>query len=70
LNLDSLDTVEVLVAIEEEFNIEIPEYVISFGTNYFNYLYMLTVFFFSNNADEIKSIDQAVEYILAQPEGK
>jgi hypothetical protein len=31
---------------------------------------MLTVFFFSNNADEIKSIDQAVEYILAQPEGK
>lgn len=25
LDLDSLDTVEVLVAIEEEFNIEIPE---------------------------------------------
>lgn len=25
---------------------------------------------YSNTADEIKSIDQAVEYILAQPEGK
>lgn len=25
---------------------------------------------FSNTADEIKSIDQAVEYILAQSEGK
>ncbi|VVT44056.1 uncharacterized protein SAPINGB_P000280 [Magnusiomyces paraingens] len=46
LDLDSLDTVEILVAIEEEFNIEIPD----------------------ATADEIKSVDQAVEYILAQSE--
>ncbi|AOW04079.1 acyl carrier protein-like protein [Yarrowia lipolytica] len=48
LNLDSLDTVEVVVAIEEEFGIEIPD----------------------KEADEIKSVNQAVEYILAQPDAK
>lgn len=48
LNLDSLDTVEVVVAIEEEFGIEIPD----------------------KEADEIKSVNQAVEYILAQPDGE
>ncbi|KAA8910150.1 hypothetical protein TRICI_004251 [Trichomonascus ciferrii] len=48
LGLDSLDTVEVIVAVEEEFGIEIPD----------------------NESDEIKSIDNAVEYILAQSEGK
>ncbi|PHH59545.1 hypothetical protein CDD81_2876 [Ophiocordyceps australis] len=45
LGLDSLDTVEVVMAIEEEFSIEIPD----------------------KDADNIHSIDKAVEYILAQP---
>ncbi|KAK9449265.1 acyl carrier protein [Limtongia smithiae] len=44
LGLDSLDTVEVVMAIEEEFSIEIPD----------------------KEADEIKSVGQAVDYILAQ----
>ncbi|KAK9370819.1 acyl carrier protein-like protein [Lipomyces kononenkoae] len=44
LGLDSLDTVEVVMAIEEEFSIEIPD----------------------KEADEIKSIGQAIDYILAQ----
>ncbi|ODQ64122.1 mitochondrial type II fatty acid synthase component [Nadsonia fulvescens var. elongata DSM 6958] len=48
LNLDSLDTVEVVVAIEEEFDIEIPD----------------------KEADEIKTISQAVQYILAQSDAK
>ncbi|EPE26958.1 ACP-like protein [Glarea lozoyensis ATCC 20868] len=47
LALDSLDTVEVVMAIEEEFSIEIPD----------------------KEADAIHSIDKAVEYILAQPDG-
>ncbi|KAI9847894.1 MAG: Acyl carrier protein, mitochondrial [Thelocarpon superellum] len=47
LGLDSLDTVEVVMAIEEEFSIEIPD----------------------KEADAIHSIDKAVEYILAQPDG-
>ncbi|KEZ44658.1 hypothetical protein SAPIO_CDS2728 [Scedosporium apiospermum] len=46
LGLDSLDTVEVVMAIEEEFSIEIPD----------------------KEADAIHSIDQAVEYILKQPD--
>jgi len=46
LGLDSLDTVEVIMAIEEEFNIEIPD----------------------KNADNIHSIDQAVGYIVSQPD--
>ncbi|KAK9479301.1 acyl carrier protein [Lipomyces japonicus] len=44
LGLDSLDTVEVVMAIEEEFSIEIPD----------------------KEADEIKSVGQAIDYILAQ----
>ncbi|KAF2012052.1 acyl carrier protein [Aaosphaeria arxii CBS 175.79] len=48
LGLDSLDTVEVVMAIEEEFSIEIPD----------------------KEADAIHSVKQAVEYILAQPDGK
>ncbi|KAL8738536.1 MAG: hypothetical protein Q9181_000696 [Wetmoreana brouardii] len=48
LGLDSLDTVEVVMAIEEEFSIEIPD----------------------KEADAIHSINQAVEYILSQPDGK
>ncbi|TVY21959.1 Mitochondrial acyl carrier protein [Lachnellula arida] len=48
LGLDSLDTVEVVMAIEEEFSIEIPD----------------------KEADAIHSVDKAVEYILAQPDGK
>ncbi|ODV90025.1 hypothetical protein CANCADRAFT_20414, partial [Tortispora caseinolytica NRRL Y-17796] len=44
LGLDSLDVVEVVMAIEEEFSIEIPD----------------------KEADEIKSVPKAVEYILAQ----
>ncbi|KAK0382674.1 hypothetical protein NLU13_6685 [Sarocladium strictum] len=46
LGLDSLDTVEVVMAIEEEFSIEIPD----------------------KDADAIHSVNQAVEYILNQPE--
>ncbi|KAI8979729.1 acyl carrier protein-like protein [Mycotypha africana] len=41
LGLDSLDTVEVIMAIEEDFSIEIPD----------------------NEADEIKSVRQAIDYI-------
>ncbi|KAK9460063.1 acyl carrier protein-like protein [Lipomyces oligophaga] len=44
LGLDSLDTVEVVMAIEEEFSIEIPD----------------------KEADQITSIGQAIDYILAQ----
>ncbi|KAK9434463.1 acyl carrier protein-like protein [Lipomyces doorenjongii] len=47
LGLDSLDAVEVVMAIEEEFSIEIPD----------------------KEADEIKSIGQAIDYILAQSDG-
>ncbi|KAI5460349.1 acyl carrier protein-like protein [Mariannaea sp. PMI_226] len=46
LGLDSLDTVEVVMAIEEEFSIEIPD----------------------KDADAIHSVEQAVEYILKQPD--
>ncbi|RKF59195.1 Acyl carrier protein, mitochondrial [Erysiphe neolycopersici] len=46
LGLDSLDTVEVLMAIEEEFSLEIPD----------------------KDADSIHSVDQAVKYIVAQPD--
>ncbi|CUS10429.1 unnamed protein product [Tuber aestivum] len=46
LGLDSLDTVEVVMAIEEEFSIEIPD----------------------KDADAILSVEQAVNYILAQPD--
>ncbi|BDD60647.1 hypothetical protein MPDQ_006631 [Monascus purpureus] len=46
LGLDSLDTVEVVMAIEEEFSIEIPD----------------------KEADAIHSVDQAVQYILSQPD--
>ncbi|KAH8844134.1 Acyl carrier protein, mitochondrial [Pyricularia oryzae] len=46
LGLDSLDTVEVVMAIEEEFSIEIPD----------------------KDADQIHSVDKAVEYILSQPD--
>ncbi|KAK8206737.1 mitochondrial acyl carrier protein [Zalaria obscura] len=48
LGLDSLDTVEVVMAIEEEFSIEIPD----------------------KEADAIHSVDQAVQYILSQPDGE
>ncbi|GAB7365977.1 hypothetical protein MBLNU230_g7304t1 [Neophaeotheca triangularis] len=47
LGLDSLDTVEVVMAIEEEFSIEIPD----------------------KEADAIHSVDQAVDYIMKQPDG-
>ncbi|KAI1082557.1 acyl carrier protein [Whalleya microplaca] len=46
LGLDSLDTVEVVMAIEEEFSIEIPD----------------------KDADAIHSVNQAIDYILSQPD--
>ncbi|GMM36541.1 acyl carrier protein [Saccharomycopsis crataegensis] len=46
LGLDSLDTVEVLVAIEEEFDIEIED----------------------KDADEIKTVGQAIDYIVKNPD--
>ncbi|KAJ5408501.1 hypothetical protein N7509_002384 [Penicillium cosmopolitanum] len=48
LGLDSLDTVEVVMAIEEEFSLEIPD----------------------KEADQIHSVEKAVEYILAQPDAQ
>ncbi|KAK1814735.1 mitochondrial acyl carrier protein [Friedmanniomyces endolithicus] len=46
LGLDSLDTVEVVMAIEEEFSIEIPD----------------------KEADAIHSVNQAIDYIMSQPD--
>ncbi|KAH8697121.1 acyl carrier protein-like protein [Talaromyces proteolyticus] len=46
LGLDSLDVVEVVMAVEEEFSIEIPD----------------------KEADAIHSVEQAVTYILSQPD--
>lgn len=46
LGLDSLDTVEVVMAVEEEFSIEIPD----------------------AEADEIKTVQQAINYIVKTPE--
>lgn len=46
LGLDSLDAVEVVMAIEEEFGIEIPD----------------------AEADEITTVQQAVDYIAKTPE--
>ncbi|CDO73225.1 hypothetical protein BN946_scf185007.g280 [Trametes cinnabarina] len=46
LGLDSLDAVEVVMAVEEEFAIEIPD----------------------AEADEIKSVQQAIDYIAKTPE--
>ncbi|CCG84817.1 protein of unknown function [Taphrina deformans PYCC 5710] len=48
LGLDSLDTVEVVMAIEEEFSVEIPD----------------------KEADEIKSVGQAIEYVSKHPEAR
>ncbi|KAH9944054.1 acyl carrier protein [Epithele typhae] len=47
LGLDSLDAVEVVIAIEEEFAIEIPD----------------------NEADSIKTVQEAIDYIAKTPEG-
>ncbi|KAF8807486.1 acyl carrier protein [Phlegmacium glaucopus] len=46
LGLDSLDAVEVVMAVEEEFSIVIPDV----------------------EADEIQTVDQAVDYIAKTPE--
>ncbi|KAH7334578.1 acyl carrier protein-like protein [Rhizoctonia solani] len=46
LGLDSLDAVEAVMAIEEEFSIEIPD----------------------AEADEIKTVQQAIDYIANTPE--
>ncbi|KAI0931992.1 hypothetical protein AcW1_000751 [Taiwanofungus camphoratus] len=46
LGLDSLDAVEVVMAVEEEFAIEIPD----------------------QEADEIKTVQQAIDYIAKTPE--
>ncbi|KAJ3568794.1 hypothetical protein NP233_g5477 [Leucocoprinus birnbaumii] len=48
LGLDSLDAVEVVMAIEEEFSIEIPD----------------------AEADEILTVQQAIDYIAKTPEGR
>ncbi|KAL5533889.1 hypothetical protein ACEPAG_349 [Sanghuangporus baumii] len=47
LGLDSLDAVEVVMAVEEEFGIEIPD----------------------AEADEIKTVQQAIDYIAKTPDG-
>ncbi|WLF78215.1 mitochondrial acyl carrier protein [Lodderomyces elongisporus] len=46
LGLDSLDVVEVVMELEHEFNIQIPD----------------------NEADSIKTVGQAIDYIMAQPD--
>ncbi|KAH8835694.1 acyl carrier protein-like protein [Flagelloscypha sp. PMI_526] len=46
LGLDSLDAVEVVMAVEEEFGIEIPD----------------------AEADEIKTVEQAINYIASTPD--
>ena len=46
LGLDSLDSVEVVMAIEEEFSVEIPD----------------------KDADEIRTVGDAVKYISELPE--
>ncbi|ESK98291.1 acyl carrier protein [Moniliophthora roreri MCA 2997] len=46
LGLDSLDAVEVVMAVEEEFQIEIPD----------------------AEADEIQTVQQAIDYIAKTPE--
>ncbi|EIW64389.1 acyl carrier protein [Trametes versicolor FP-101664 SS1] len=48
LGLDSLDAVEVVMAVEEEFAIEIPD----------------------AEADEIKTVQQAIDYIAKTPAGE
>ncbi|KAI0094755.1 acyl carrier protein [Irpex rosettiformis] len=48
LGLDSLDTVEVVMAVEEEFSIEIPD----------------------AEADEIKTVQQAIDYIQKTPDAQ
>ncbi|KAF8168017.1 acyl carrier protein-like protein [Crassisporium funariophilum] len=47
LGLDSLDAVEVVMAVEEEFSIVIPD----------------------AEADEIQTVQQAIDYIAKTPEG-
>lgn len=46
LGLDSLDVVEVVMELEHEFNIQIPD----------------------NEADSLKTVGQAVDYVLSQPD--
>lgn len=46
LGLDSLDVVEVVMELEHEFNIQIPD----------------------NEADSLKTVGQAIDYVLAQPD--
>ncbi|EEB06200.1 type II fatty acid synthase component [Schizosaccharomyces japonicus yFS275] len=48
LGLDSLDSVEVVMAIEEEFSLQIPD----------------------NDADEIKSVSDAIKYISNAKDAK
>ncbi|KAI7874558.1 acyl carrier protein [Lichtheimia hyalospora FSU 10163] len=48
LGLDSLDAVEVVMAIEEEFGVEIPD----------------------KEADEIKSVNQAIDYIASRADAQ
>ncbi|KIY62453.1 acyl carrier protein [Cylindrobasidium torrendii FP15055 ss-10] len=48
LGLDSLDAVEVVMAVEEEFTIEIPD----------------------TEADEIQTVQQAIDYIAKTPEAQ
>lgn len=48
LGLDSLDTVELLVAIEEDFDIQFPDKV----------------------ADELKGVEDTVEWIATHPESE